>query len=56
MELQVSDTFMTWWTKREVPCQLSWSFPGLCWPFHVLVYTFAKGVELYFFLQVNFKA
>lgn len=56
MELQVKDTFMTWWTKQEFPCQLSWSFSGLCGPLHVLVYTSAKGVELYFFLQVNFKA
>lgn len=47
---------MTWWTKQENPCQLSWSFPCLCGPLGVLVYTSAKGVEFYFFLQVNFKA
>lgn len=56
MQLQVRDTFMTWWTKQEIRCQLSWSFPCLCGLFSVLVYTSAKGVEWYFFLQVNFKA
>lgn len=26
MELQVRDTFLTWWTKREIRCQLSGPF------------------------------
>lgn len=42
--------------SKRFKCQLSWSFPCLCGPFSVLVYTSAKGVDLYFFLQVNFKA
>lgn len=37
-------------------CQASWSFLCFPGPLVVFVYTPAKGVGLYFVLQVNFKA
>lgn len=55
MELQEKD-ILRWCTEWRFPVNSPGPFSCLWDPSSVLVYTSAKGVELCFVLQVNFKA